>query len=494
MAPPRPSSPTSLLWAHQLKRENGHLLKRMQDLENSHQTHADRIKSAETAAKSIASGEITSLTQQVKTLQDKDSGLEKRVDAMEQTFTNKIDNVEADSEALTIQLASIQRADRVADVEREQTLQKDKALLRRIAEVEEGLRKYEKGLEAVGRKVNHEQVSLIKEQLVGLTKRVESEGSGMRLLEESLGKMQRVVGDLRKAVEGLETKAAEKRDSARPTTATQDDVEEEEDGAAPAPAPAASVKTKSHRWSGGGADRDIVQTGISQFGLPKALAAPKKEAAPARKARAPPKKPKKKGPVPKAPLTPGVRKSHKWGGGGADRDIVAIGESESLGRGKRQRSSDVSVPPPSKKAKQEVGGKAVVRSGRGWYEVVQSSSPEAEEDGSRKLPAQAEAGTQTTGAKRRSLFPTLRGDEADLIVEGGGTRQTRGQRQTQMAVKVEDEDEPKQKAVSDTGLGRRARAQVFSSSGNYGQVVGRSRKSDPGVSRPQPRRTIPQDD
>ncbi|KAF2187761.1 hypothetical protein K469DRAFT_748968 [Zopfia rhizophila CBS 207.26] len=45
MAPP--SDPASLLWAHQLKREHGHLLDRLKDLEATHESYDARIKATE---------------------------------------------------------------------------------------------------------------------------------------------------------------------------------------------------------------------------------------------------------------------------------------------------------------------------------------------------------------------------------------------------------------------------------------------------------------
>ncbi len=381
MAPPRPSSPTSLLWAHQLKREHSYLLKRVQDLESSNKAHEDRIKTAEAAGKAVASGEIASLAKQIKDLED--IGLSKCVDAMEDDVPRKIDDVQADSEALTMQLAALQKDDLVAREEKKKSLNKDKALLNRIGEVEEGLKKYERGLELVGRKVNDQQISAIKEQLDGLTKRVMKEGSQMKLLVESIQQLEQAHDELRKANQGLEEQLRKRSDEPveRPKQAINRPSTVEDDASEGATPEVTTGRKKNHKWSGGGADRDIVKMGTTLFGdrLPKA-SAPKKDAAPRKAPIVPPKKPKpRKGPVPKAPLTPGVRKSHKWGGGGADRDIVAAGLSGDEGR-KRKRSAEVEPEPPKSKAGKAVAGKAIVRSGRGWYEVVDSESPEQEGD------------------------------------------------------------------------------------------------------------------
>lgn len=393
MAPQRPSSPTSLLWAHQLKREHNYLLQRMTGLESSKEAHEDRIKTAETAAKSIASGEIASLAGRITTLEH--SGLAQRFDDMEKDVADKIDDVQAGSEAMVMQIAALQRDERAVQEDRRQALNKDKALLSRIGEVEEGLKKYERGLESVGRKINEQQMGLIKKELDVLTKQVTKEGMQMKLLTESVEKLEQANDDLKKANERLEKQLEQQQTEqiARTDAAAIEDLTTADDAEEAVELSLRPTK-KSHKWSGGGADRDIVRVGATLFPQPQ-NAAPKRAVAP-RKTPAPPKKPKtKKGPVPQATLTPGVRKSHKWNGGGADRDIVSSGQIIDEGR-KRRRSTEEVCEVPSKKARKSVNGtarksvddkarksvdgKAIIRSGRGWYEVVESDSSDPGEE------------------------------------------------------------------------------------------------------------------
>lgn len=382
---PRPSPPTSLLWAHQLKREHNHLLKRMQDLESASEKQENRIKTAENiSAKTNASGDIEALAKQVKAIDA--SEINKRVSEMERNVEQKLDSVQADSEAMTLQIAALEK-DKVMEAEQtRQTLQKDKALLKRIAEVEEGLKKYEASLERVGRRINEAQFQQIKQQLEGLMQQVTREGSQMKMLTESVTALETANQELSKANEKLEAEL--KKLASKPTAAPHK----------PAPRPATEVSVsepdatpgadqlpppkKSHKWAGGGADRDIIRSGSGMFGSPATTPRPSLTATTAPSRPPFPKKPSvaKKPAVPKAPLDPAKKKKpHRWSGGGADKDIINAGFQDVNPRDKRPADS-VSEPPKPKANKwapSDVKEK-VVRAGKGWYEVVDGSSQESE--------------------------------------------------------------------------------------------------------------------
>lgn len=415
----RPSSPTSLLWAHQLKREHGYLLKRVQKLESENEKHDDRIKSAENAARSSTSGDIESLAQQVKAMED--SGVTQRVTDMEANVTRKLDDVEAESEAMTMQIAALQKDDAVTKAEREKALTKEKALLRRISDVEQGLKKYEQTLDRIGRQVNDDRLQQIKDQLENLAKQVKKEGSQMKLLEESVKVLEDANRELQKANEKLEADLKRVADqsaaneSAKAATSTSPDEADATSGAQQE-----SSKKKSHKWVGGGADRDIIQKGSVMFGSQIEAAASTQTSAPPAKKKPPPPppKPKKKPLPPKKGLftsnadSSSPKKSHRWAGGGADKDIIQAGISlDSKASRKRSRSvGDIAVPPkkrpqnrlsggdtvknavrtgpstdpkpkpqkatPAPKpaqaawAKDGVAKKDVVRAGKGWYEIA----------------------------------------------------------------------------------------------------------------------------
>ena len=109
MAPPPPSSPSSLLWAHQLKREHGYLQKRLDDIQTTSDKQDRRIKTLESGAyksNELANAEVTTLAKHVKALQEQ--GLDTRLSDMETNVNQKLDDVQAESEAMTLQIAALQ--------------------------------------------------------------------------------------------------------------------------------------------------------------------------------------------------------------------------------------------------------------------------------------------------------------------------------------------------------------------------------------------------
>jgi hypothetical protein len=383
------SNDESLLWSKQLKREHGHLLKRMQDLESASSKHEDRIKTTENTAKANGSGESGTVAALAKQVQAIDSnGIKQQMDGMEKDVNRKLDNVEAENEAMTLQISALQQDKQLAEEERKATLTKDKALLKRIGEVEEGLKKYEKTLDLIGKRVNGTRVEQIKEQLEGLTKQVMKEGEQMKLLGESVKALETANAELVKANKKLEVEMTEKaaKVSAEPRGRPKSPDASTHAKEAASPDNSASQKKKSHKWAGGGADRDIIRQGADMFGIkpgPKPQVPNPKPTAPKKTTPQLPKMkvvPKKKPIIPRTPSEGSERKSHKWAGGGADRAIIQQGLSLSSDQKPAVPASPES---PRTKAKQWAGDKKVVRAGRGWYEVEKSPTPETESQASR---------------------------------------------------------------------------------------------------------------
>jgi len=333
---PRPSSPTSLLWAHQLKREHGHLIGRLQQVESANRQQEDRIKKAESAAKAGTNNDIAALADQVKALDE--GGINKRLAKVEKDVMAKLDDVQAESEAMVLKVASLEKDDVLVEEERRKAFNKEKALLKRVGEVEESLKLYEAGLESVGRRVDDASISTIKAQLDSLVGQVRKEGAEMKRLEDSISVLEAANEELRKANERL---AAEmEKVAAKPTltplvqtvveaaadeAASPEDVTEQpelEDDGTPK-----RRKKKSHKWAGGGADRDIIRQASDVVhkvaAPPRRTLTPKAVAKP--KAIAKPKEVSKKGVATKEVAKP-ARKSQGFLDGDADKPIIRAGK------------------------------------------------------------------------------------------------------------------------------------------------------------------------
>lgn len=357
-----------------MKREHGHLLKRMQDLEASSERQNKRIKTAETAAKSGASADLATLAKQVKALED--GGVGRRLSKLENDIRNKTEELDAGSKAITMQVTAMQRDAEALDEEKRTAFAKEKALLKRIAELETGLKNYEQAMVQVGRRIDETRLEQIKAQLEGLSQQVAKEGSQMKKFAESVTVLEVANEELKKSNQFLSTELEKvaARAAAPSGAAVGGEEDETQDlSSNDDVAPRNLKKGKRHGWTGGGSDRDIVASGTQMFPQ-TAAAASRKESEPAddeddvtvsKKPRPPPRKQKYK-PIPPhlRPATPkdqaNPKKSHRWGGGGADKDILRAGRggNQVLDGGATQD---------------------IVRSGRGWYEVVVSPGAEDEQ-------------------------------------------------------------------------------------------------------------------
>lgn len=344
----KPSSPTSLLWAHQLKREHGYLLKRMQDLETTSEQQNKRIKSTETAVKSGSNADIIALTKQIKALED--NGLSKRVSKLEGTMKDKTEEFEANAATLGGQVQALRKESEAREEEKSKAFTKEKALLKWIGEVKDELKTYEQRLTAVGRKVDETRLEDVRRQLDGLVEQVDREGGRMKRLEESVKALEGVNGELRRTnrelmgelerVKGTERKSAGAARKSGLNGASQDDEASE-----------AINMGRKRKWAAGDEDRDIVRSGAQLFGsVAQAMGTNRMvmpdaddeneehEAPPAKKTRmAPPKSKMKTKHKPTPPQlrakqpdvssspNPKKAKSHKWAGGGADKDIIRSG-------------------------------------------------------------------------------------------------------------------------------------------------------------------------
>ncbi|KAK5120431.1 hypothetical protein LTR85_006370 [Meristemomyces frigidus] len=410
---PRPSSPTSLLWAHQLKREHGYLLGRMQQVEASNQQQEERLKKADATAKSGASNDIAALAEQVKAIDE--SGITKRLAKVEKDVMEKLDEVQADSEAIIMKVSALEKDDAQVEEERRKALNKEKALLKRVAEVECSLKTYQESLERVGRRVDDASVTTIKAQLDGLAKQVRKEGEGMKRLEDSIGALEAANEELAKAndrlakevveVAAARPKSAPAAQSAPKAAATKASATK----AVPAPktvptrplAPSESddtphaQKKKSHKWAGGGADRDIIRQGsdLTQ----------KKTAAPPRRTL-----------TPKGVARP--REILKAKGVARPKEAAKAKEAAKP----REVAKPKEVTKPSRKSQAFLDDDAdqpIIRAGKGWIEVA--VTPSASEQESQESSASVK---RPRGRPRKNPRPdTLEelGQDAQRLTRGG---------------------------------------------------------------------------
>lgn len=206
MPPPQrpPSSPTSLLWAHQLKREHGFLLNRMKKLEAEIAGVETRTQEA---AGSARADDVAKLARKVQRLTD--DGGHAAMEKIRGEVMEKFEDVGAEIEAVTIQVSNLERGQEGMKEEGKRARESERALLRRIKEVEGSMREYERGVVKLGRKIDELAVGKIREMLEGLRKDVEEEKVGLEVVKASLEKLGEAGRVLQEGSEKLEEQVKE---------------------------------------------------------------------------------------------------------------------------------------------------------------------------------------------------------------------------------------------------------------------------------------------
>ncbi|KAI7462886.1 hypothetical protein KC351_g16140 [Hortaea werneckii] len=399
---------------------------------------------------------------------------------MGEEIMSKLEDVQAEHEATMIKVASLDKDGAEVEEERRKALTREKALLQRVNEAEKGLERYRENLQNVGRQVDEINMSAIKTQLENLTQQVLSEGAEMKRLEDSVHMLEAANEELLKANERLVAemaRMAETRNSApaaqpisKPvsTSASAESETPDADELDSENEMPRKKKKKSHKWAGGGADRDIIrQNRESSRKSGKQIQVPQRQPLVSTRQGVPP--PKSAPPAPKAQLskagskstskaatkpvakparksdTHAVSKSTPKSTAKPARksDNHAVSESTAKSAAKPARKSDShtvlakeskqpSKSAPSKPAKKTESqtpkpfkndiDKPIIRSGKGWYEIAVTpvqSEIESQESGQ-------SASKRPRGRPRKHPLP-----EQETPVELGaeGHRVTRNTRQ-----------------------------------------------------------------
>ncbi|EMC95252.1 hypothetical protein BAUCODRAFT_149257 [Baudoinia panamericana UAMH 10762] len=440
MAAPTQPSPTSLLWEHQLKRENAHLLSRIRELEEAYRESETRRKEFEQDAQMRSSEAVAKLAQQVDALTEDD--VKGQVAKIQSEVNRKLDEVQGETEAVTLKLASLEKADSAAEEERSKALAKEKAWLKRIADVEQSLKQYHDSLNALGRRVDQASVDGIKAQLAVLVEQVDQKRHDITTVEEGLSMLDAAHGELRTANEKLAEEIgalAKKSAVMQPIT---DEVEphtgrghrrkrpvpresvdyDEEPGQPP------KKMKKSHKWAGGGADRDIIAQGLATDSPERTKAtqhtAPRKQAPPpaAKKPRMekqPPPKAAAK-PQPQRPRTPAPAPAPK-----------KAAPKKAIPPSKPPAQKHVAQPIKKESADMQryfdgQTNKPIIRSGKGWVEYAETTSSQGELDSPPKQDNDSSNIKRKPGRPRKS-YPSR--EELDLVE--AAERMTRGGRMQQ---------------------------------------------------------------
>ncbi|EME44282.1 hypothetical protein DOTSEDRAFT_34763 [Dothistroma septosporum NZE10] len=182
----RPSSPTSLVWAHQLKREHAFLVQKMDTLENG-------IKAVERNAKNNDSNHnIAKIAGQVQALISGGDTQWVRNEVMK-----NIESLQDKLESVISQVAELTRQnEQSVDVKKKQSEAEEK-VLKRVKDVEEGLAESRNLLREMGKSFNEEKMDVITANLQEITEKVRNGRTTTEKIGESLKVLEEVARVLR---------------------------------------------------------------------------------------------------------------------------------------------------------------------------------------------------------------------------------------------------------------------------------------------------------
>ncbi|OCK83839.1 hypothetical protein K432DRAFT_432624 [Lepidopterella palustris CBS 459.81] len=164
---PRPSSPTSLLWAHQLKREHGHLLDRIKDLEKSNEAFNIRIVATETSHERITSciDDIKKMATRISVIEDDDKEVKEWIEKLDEERQTLMNEESEKVKKLAYKVAVLEGHSKTVDIETQQTVSAYRAVLKKIEDVEAVLQKQGKVSEKLTKKNDPVDVKVLTRRL-----------------------------------------------------------------------------------------------------------------------------------------------------------------------------------------------------------------------------------------------------------------------------------------------------------------------------------------
>ncbi|KJY00206.1 hypothetical protein TI39_contig339g00043 [Zymoseptoria brevis] len=186
-----PTSPTSLLWAHQLKREHGYLLERMQKLEAEIARVDSRNKAIETNA---SKDDLAALAEQVRTLKD---GGKNEAENLRQDVMTRLAAVSTDMEDIVKKITTIGDKGQQNKEDWERASGTQKSLLKRIEDVERNLQEYAHALELLGKEMDAAQTAKAWKMLDEMKEQVKAGQSGLDSVAANLITLEEVSDELK---------------------------------------------------------------------------------------------------------------------------------------------------------------------------------------------------------------------------------------------------------------------------------------------------------
>ncbi|KAK8219865.1 hypothetical protein M8818_000839 [Zalaria obscura] len=214
----RPSDPKALLWAYELKRQHTFLLERIDKLEASNQAYDAELKDVQLSTKSINAVDLAKLNARVGTVEQDSKNLRSRLNTSSEEHAEELTSRVEDVEKLKLRVKELEHGKKDVDQERKKAFNKEKALLKRIGDLEIARQSEREALQALETTVESLGVGLFERQMEHFARDMgEAHGNVMKLegrvktLESRLRGRITDSDSRHPTVESLKHRVAEKR-------------------------------------------------------------------------------------------------------------------------------------------------------------------------------------------------------------------------------------------------------------------------------------------
>jgi hypothetical protein len=232
MGPVRTTSPTALLWAHQLKREHNHLLNRIKTLETANSALTSRMntteKSNQDAVKAIDT--VNELSLKVQLIEDDDSSQHRRFEELDRDRGERFEKLGEGVKKVEKRLVALEKGfndrDEQSQEKREGSAREKELLVERINTLEKEYAKLKEGAakgEKLARKDDAANTKVLNRRIEALEARRKDEGMKVKGMLEKFDKIEKswstTQGQLKRALDRLDamSSAPNRVASPRPT-------------------------------------------------------------------------------------------------------------------------------------------------------------------------------------------------------------------------------------------------------------------------------------
>lgn len=179
---PRPASPTSLLWAHQLRLEHVSLLDRVKSLEASHQRLDARVTECE-AGKAALNGALSTskdIALRLSAVEQSNSDAKNAIERLESDNISRQTDKDTKLQELARKVGTLERDGLKRDADGHETILSYQAIVSRLDKIEAAWTKEKKEKEKLTRKDDPQDIKVLTRRLDALESQLGRNDDGLR--------------------------------------------------------------------------------------------------------------------------------------------------------------------------------------------------------------------------------------------------------------------------------------------------------------------------